>query len=398
VRVNDSGRNFRAVAVPASDPGAEPREIRAHDPAVYLTGLQSFREHLVLWERRDALPAVRIRTLATGAEHQVAFPEPAYEVSPEQNPSFDAHELRLTYTSLKTPKTVLVFDMRDHERAILKVWPVIGYDARNYEVERLWATAADGERIPISLLRRADQSVAKGRHPVYLIGYGSYGLSYPAGFRSTLISLVDRGVVVAIAHIRGGAERGRTWYEDGKFDKKTNTFTDFIAAAEHLIVEGWTQPSRLAIQGGSAGGLLMGAVANLRPDLFRAVVAKVPFVDALNTMLDDQLPLTVTEYDEWGNPNDRAVFDRMLSYAPYDNIRPVAYPHIYATAGLNDPRVGYWEPAKWVQKLRATTTGDRPILFRVHLGAGHGGMSGRYGQLEDLAWEYAFVLDRIAGA
>lgn len=395
IRTNDAGRNFRAVAVPAADPAAPPTEIRAHDPEVYLTGLQSFREHLVFWERRDGLPAIRIRTLATGDEHQVDFPEPAYDVSPEQNPDFETHELRLTYTSPKTPKTVLVFDMDDHERAVLKVWPVIGYDARNYEVERLWATAPDGERIPISMLRRKDQTREAGRHPLYLIGYGSYGLSYPASFRSSRISLVDRGVIVAIAHIRGGAERGRTWYEDGKFEKKSNTFTDFIAAAEHLIAEGWTRPSTLAIQGGSAGGLLMGAVANMRPDLFRAIVANVPFVDALNTMLDDKLPLTVTEYDEWGDPNQREVFDRMRAYAPYENVAEVPYPHIYVTAGLNDPRVGYWEPAKWVQKLRATTTGDPPILFRVHLGAGHGGQSGRYGQLEDLAWEYGFVLDRL---
>ena len=395
VRTNDAGRNFRAVSVPAAEPSAKPVEVRPHDPDVYLTGLQSFRDHLVFWERRECLPAVRIRTLSTGAEHQVAFPEAAYDVSPEQNPSFESHELRLTYMSPKTPKTVLVFDMDDHERAVLKVWPVIGYDARNYEVERLWATAPDGERIPISMLRRKDQTPATGRHPLYLIGYGSYGLSYPASFRSTRMSLVDRGVIVAIAHIRGGAERGRTWYEDGKFEHKTNTFTDFIAAAEHLIVEGWTKPSTLAIQGGSAGGLLMGAVMNMRPDLFGAVVANVPFVDALNTMFDDKLPLTVTEYDEWGDPNDREVFDRMRAYAPYENVAAVAYPHMYVTAGLNDPRVGYWEPAKWVQKLRATSTGDRPILFKVHLGAGHGGQSGRYGGLEDLAWEYAFVLDRL---
>lgn len=395
VRTNDAGINFRLVTVPAGAPSVPPTVVLAHNADVYLTGIQVFRDHLVCWERRDGLPTIRVIDLASGQAHQVGFPEPAYHVSPEQNPVFDTHELRFSYTSPKTPPTVTVFDMVDHEQAVLKVHPVLGYDARNYEVERLEAEAADGSIVAISLLRRKDITAENGPHPFYLIGYGSYGYSYPASFRSSRISLVDRGAVVAIAHIRGGAERGRFWYENGKLANKKNTFTDFVSAAAHLFATGWTTPDRLAIQGGSAGGLLMGAVMNLAPDHFKAVVADVPFVDALNTMLDDQLPLTVTEYEEWGNPNEREVFERMLDYSPYDNVREAAYPHVYATAGLNDPRVGYWEPAKWVQKLRDTSTSEHPILLRTHLGAGHGGLSGRYGQIEDLAWQYAFVLDRL---
>jgi len=395
IRTNDAGLNFHVVQVPDADPQAEPVEIVPHDVDVHRTAVQAFSDHLVIWERREGLPAVRIRDVRSGQDHLVSFPEPAYDVRPERNPVFDTHELRWTYASPRTPPTVEVFDMEDHQRAVLKVHPVIGHDPNRYTVQRVHAEATDGAVIPISVLHRADLVPQAGPHPTYLIGYGSYGMSYPASFRSSLLSLVDRGVIVCIAHIRGGAEKGRAWYEAGKLGNKMNTFTDFIAAATHLFSLGWTAPDRLAIQGGSAGGLLMGAVANLAPDHFRAVVADVPFVDALNTMLDASLPLTVTEYEEWGNPNEREVFDRMLAYSPYDNVRPAAYPHVYVTAGLNDPRVGYWEPAKWVQRLRANTTSDRPILMRVHLGAGHGGQSGRYGQLEDLAWAYTFVLDRL---
>jgi oligopeptidase B len=395
VRTNDAGVDFRVVSVPADDPGGTPDEVLPHVPGLYRTRLQAFRRHLVVWERRDGLPGIRVRDLGTGEDHLVDFPEATYDLRPEQNPVFDTHELRFTYASPRTPPTVTVFDMEDHERAVLKVHPVLGYDPRQYEVERLEATARDGARVAISLLRRKDQVRDDGPHPMLLVGYGSYGFSYPAGFRSSRISLVDRGVVVAIAHIRGGAERGRSWYEDGKLAHKPNTFQDFIDAAAYLFSVGWTAPDRLAIQGGSAGGLLMGAVMNQAPDHFRAVVADVPFVDALNTMLDASLPLTVTEYEEWGDPNEPEVFERIRAYAPYENVHEAAYPHVYATAGLNDPRVGYWEPAKWVQKLRARTTSDRPILLRTHLGAGHGGLSGRYGQIEDTAWQYAFLLDRL---
>lgn len=395
IRTNDQGDNFRVVAVPADAPQGEVEVVRSHDPDVYITGIQGFSEHLVLWERRDSVPALTVRTLTSGAEHQVDFPEPSFHIAPEENPDFDTHELRLTYTSPRTPSTVLVYDMHDHERAVLKVQPVIGYDPRGYEIELLYADAADGERIPITLLRRRDQTPDNGPHPLLLSGYGSYGLSYPATFRSTRFSLVDRGVIVAFAHIRGGSERGRAWYEAGKLEHKRNTFTDFIAAAEHLQGTGWTAADRMAIQGGSAGGLLVGAVLNSRPELVAGVIAHVPFVDALNTMLDATLPLTVTEYEEWGDPRQPEVFERLLSYAPYDNVRDAPYPPTFVTAGLNDPRVGYWEPAKWVQALREHSTAEHPILFRVHMGAGHGGQSGRYGRLDDLSWEYSFLLEHL---
>lgn len=396
ILTNDTGLNFRLVLVPAATPGDPPKEIRPHDPEIYLTGVQAFQEHLVIWERRGGMPSVSVRELSSESEHRIAFPEPAFEVNPELNPDADTSQLRLTYTSPKTPPTVWAYDMRARTKEVLKVQPVPGFEPGRYLVDLVWARASDGEEIPITLLRRADQTAENGPHPLYLIGYGSYGFSYPASFRSSRLSLVDRGVVVAIAHIRGGSERGRSWYERGKLAHKANTFSDFIAATEHLQTRGWSSPERTAIQGGSAGGLLVGAVLNERPDLFRAAVANVPFVDALNTMLDASLPLTVTEYEEWGDPNEREVFDRIRSYAPYENVSPQPYPAIYATAGLNDPRVGYWEPAKWVQKLRAQSTSAAPILFRVHLGAGHGGKSGRYGQLEDLAWELSFVLDQLS--
>ena len=335
---------------------------------------------------------MRIRDLRDDSEHLVSFPEPAYDVKPERNPVFDTHELRWTYASPRTPPTVEVFDMADHERAVLKVHPVIGHDPSRYTVQRVHAEAADGAKVPISILHRADLLPEAGPHPTYLIGYGSYGFSYPASFRSSLLSLADRGVIVAIAHIRGGADKGRAWYLSGKLKNKMNTFTDFISAATHLFSLGWTSPDKLAIQGGSAGGLLMGAVTNLAPEYFRAVVADVPFVDALNTMLDASLPLTVTEYEEWGNPNEREVFDRMLTYSPYDNVRPANYPHIYATAGLNDPRVGYWEPAKWVATLRDRRTDDGLTLMHMNMGAGHGGASGRFDGMREDARDWAFLL------
>ncbi|TVQ89254.1 MAG: S9 family peptidase [Deltaproteobacteria bacterium] len=392
---NDEGVNFRLVRVLAADPQGEAQVIRPHDPQVYLTDVQAFANHLVIWERRDGMPAVCVRELATQEEHHIAMPEPAFDVRPEANPSAQSSILRLVYTSPKTPPKTWAYDMATRERTVLKEHPVPGYDPQRYAVELVWATAHDGEAIPISLLRPRHLDLTNGPHPLFLIGYGSYGLSYPASFRSSRISLVDRGAIVGIAHIRGGSERGRHWYENGKFEHKANTFLDFIHATEHLQRSGWTTPAKTVIQGGSAGGLLMGAVMNLRPELFRAVVANVPFVDALNTMLDADLPLTVTEYEEWGDPNEREVFDRLRSYAPYENVCPKPYPATYVTAGLNDPRVGYWEPAKWVQKLRACTTSDEPVLFRVHLGAGHAGKSGRYGQLEDLSWELSFVIDKL---
>lgn len=387
--------NFSVVRLQPGATSGDGDVIVEHDEDIYRTSLLGFRDHLVIWERRDGLPGVRIVDLATDAQHTVDFPDAAYELRAERNPDFEASELRWTYQSMRTPPTVEVYRLDGAARAVLKVTPVRGHQVERYRIARVEAETADGVKVPISLIYRADIELDSGPHPMYLTGYGSYGFSYPASFSSTRLSLVDRGMIVGIAHIRGGAERGRAWYETGKMESKVNTFEDFITAATHLFSLGWTAPDRMVIQGGSAGGLLMGAVMNRAPDLFRAVIADVPFVDALNTMLDATLPLTVTEYEEWGNPNEREVFDRMMEYSPYENIRPVAYPHVYATAGLNDPRVGYWEPAKWVQKLRSVGTGDRPALLRVHLGAGHGGQSGRYGRLQDTAWSFTFALDRL---
>ncbi len=393
-RTNLDAQNFRLLSAPAEAPGAL-EEILPHDPAVFLKDIDAFADHLVLWQRANGLPRLTVRKVSTGAEHTISFPDPAYDLEASSNLEFDTDTFRFAYTSPVQPDSVIAYSMDSRAQTILKEVPIRGgYDRSRFTCRRLWATAADGAKIPITVAHRADL-VPDGSHPALLIGYGSYGYSYPAYFSSARISLLERGVVIAIAHIRGGSEMGRHWYEDGKFFKKKNTFSDFIAAAEHLIASGFSAPDRLAINGGSAGGLLMGAVINDRPDLFRAVVSQVPFVDALNTMLDATLPLTVTEYEEWGNPNERPVFDYLASYSPYDNLAAQDYPAMLVTAGLNDPRVGYWEPAKWVAALRNIKTDDNLLLLKTHMGAGHGGKSGRYGRLEDTAWVFGFVLDQL---
>ena len=392
-RTNLDAENFRLLSAPTDQPDAL-TEVIAHDPAALLRGVDVFAGHLVLWLFRDGLPHLDVVRRADGARHAIAFPEPAYELSGDSNPTYESHTYRFGYSSFSQPDATVAYDLEAQTRTLLKERPVGGdFDKSRYTTRRLWATAPDGERIPVSLVHRADVS---GPGPLQLIGYGAYGYSYPVYFSSSRLALLDRGVTLAIAHIRGGSELGRRWYDQGKQQHKMNTFTDFIAVAEHLIAEGWTSPEALTIQGGSAGGLLMGAVTNLRPDLFRAVVAQVPFVDALSTMFDASLPLTVTEYEEWGNPNDRAVFDTMLAYSPYDNVvERDNWPAMLITGGMNDPRVGFWEPAKWTARLRACWgETPRPLLLRMHMGAGHGGQSGRYGQLEDLSWIYAFLLDQ----
>jgi len=329
-----------------------------------------------------------------GDPYDIDAPEPSYDLSGYRNPEFDTNAYHFTYTSLKTPTTVVSYDVTTKERRPLKVQPVPGYDATKFTTERLWAKGKDGTKIPISLLRHKDAKPT-GKHPMLLLGYGSYGILYTPSFRNSVLSLLKRGFVFAIAHIRGGGEMGRAWYENGKFEHKPNTFADFIACAEHLIAQKWTSSDKLCVQGGSAGGLLIGAVINQRPELFGAAIARVPFVDIVSTMLDDTLPLTVIEYDEWGNPNDKEVFDRLMAYSPYDNVAAKAYPPLLVTAGLNDPRVGYWEPAKWVARLREHSTGKGPLLLKTHMGAGHGGESGRYGQLRELAMIYAFAIDQV---
>jgi oligopeptidase B len=395
---NDGAPNFRLVAAPVEQPGREHwTPVLPYRPEVRLDAAEAFERHLVLWERRDGLRQLRVLELATGEEHLVSFPEPVYTVRPNENPEFETSVFRFSYTSLVTPNSVVDYDLAARTWTVRKQTEVLGgYDPSGYRSERLFATAPDGTRVPISLVYRLPLA-RDGRRPLLLQGYGSYGYSFDPAFSSNILSLLDRGWVAAIAHIRGGEEMGRPWYENGKLMHKRNTFTDFIAAAEHLVAEGYTAPDRLAINGGSAGGLLMGVVTNLRPELFRAVVAEVPFVDVVNTMLDASLPLTVIEYDEWGNPNDPSYYEYIRSYSPYDNVTSKDYPHILVTAGLNDPRVAYWEPAKWTARLRARKTDRNRLLLRTNMGAGHGGASGRYDHLREVAFKYAFLLDVVGG-
>jgi oligopeptidase B len=355
--------------------------------------VEAFRSHLAVLEREAGLRQIRLLDLSSGQDHLIRFPEPVYTVRMHENPEFDTSLLRFTYSSLVTPSSVVEYDMEARTWTVRKQTEVLGgYDPSLYRSERVFALAADGVRVPISLVYRAPLTL-DGKRPLLLHGYGAYGLSYDPSFSSNILSLLDRGFVVAIAHVRGGEEMGRGWYEGGKLSNKRTTFTDFIACAEHLVQQGYTASSRLAINGGSAGGLLMGAVANLRPDLFAVVLAEVPFMDVVNTMLDASLPLTVIEYDEWGNPNDPAAYSYIRSYSPYDNIEAKDYPHMLVTAGLNDPRVAYWEPAKWTARLRARKTDGNRLLLRTNMGAGHGGASGRFDFLREIAFKYVFMLD-----
>jgi len=392
---NDQAINFKLVKAPIRAPSvANWVEVLPHRPDTKLDGVDAFARHLAVHERREGLQRLRILALAGGPEHYVEFPEPVYSFRAQGNEEFDTGVLRFAYQSLVSPRTVFDYDMDARTREMKKREEVGHYDPADYQSERLFARAPDGTQVPLSLVYR--QGMARhGRNPLLLYGYGSYGASMDPSFSSDRLSLLDRGFIFAVAHVRGGGELGRPWYEDGKFLNKKNTFTDFIACAEHLVAEGYTSPEYLAIAGGSAGGLLMGAVTNLRTDLFRAVVADVPFVDVVNTMLDPSIPLTVIEYEEWGNPHEERFYHYMLGYSPYDNVGPAEYPNMLVTAGLNDPRVQYWEPAKWTAKLRANQTGDGRLLLKTNMGAGHGGRSGRYQRLEETAFEYAFLLDAL---
>ena len=372
------------------------REVVAHRPDVRLEAVDAFAGHLVLSERTAGLEHLRIVPLDGGTERLLELPDEVYSVWLGPNPEFVTDTVRIGYTSLVQPRTDFDVDVDDGSRKVVKVQPVAGYDPDDYQTHRDWVEAPDGARIPVSVVHRRDVALPA---PVLLNGYGSYEVSLDPTFSVARVSLLDRGIAFAIAHVRGGGELGRAWYEQGRLDHKRNTFTDFVACAEHLVDQGMTMPGMLAATGGSAGGLLMGAVANLRPDLFRAIVAEVPFVDVLTTILDPSLPLTVTEWDEWGDPGtDPAMYEYIKGYAPYDNVRPQAYPALLVTAGLNDPRVQYWEPAKWVAKLRATATGDRPVFLKTELDAGHHGPSGRYGAWRDQAFVLAFVVDQIGDA
>ncbi len=397
VITNENAQNFKLMQTPLDKTTKDNwQEVIPHRPDTYLTGMDVFADFLILYERKGGFKQIRISaTDALNNVHYVPFPEPVYNIMPMRNPEHKTKNLRFAYTSLVTPKSVIDFDVNK------KTWTVVkqdeipsGYDASQYESERTYATAPDGTQVPISLVYKKGLE-KNSNNPTLLYGYGSYGATMDPSFNANRLSLLDRGFVFAIGHIRGGSEMGRAWYENGKMLNKRNTFTDFIACAEHLIDEKYTRREKLVIMGGSAGGLLVGACVSMRPDLFGAVVAQVPFVDVINTMSDASIPLTTLEYDQWGNPDDKEYFDYIMSYSPYDNIRAADYPHILITTGLNDPRVAYWEPAKFVAKLRELKTDNNTLILRTNFAAGHAGASGRYDYLKEVASDYAFIIDKL---
>jgi oligopeptidase B len=402
VRTNSLGRTFRLMAVPVGDPRRKFwRELIANRPEVMLSGVAAFQDHLVLSEREEGLPYLRIIDLSgqpkdlLGASHRIEFSEPAFHSSLGTNPEFSTGEVRYQYESFVTPRSVFDYEVRTRQSILRKEQPVLGgYDRTRYVSQRFFVAASDGSRIPVSAVYRRD-TPRDGSAPLLLYGYGSYGISMPVGFSSNRLSLLDRGMVYAIAHIRGGGELGKPWHDAGRLRNKLNTFTDFVSVAEHLIARRYTGAQKLAIEGGSAGGLLMGAVTNMRPDLFRVVVSHVPFVDVLNTMLDASLPLTVGEYEEWGNPQNAEDYFYMKRYCPYTNLERKAYPALLVKTGLNDSQVMYWEPAKYVAKLRTLKTDGNALLFKTNMGAGHGGASGRYDYLREIALDYAFLLTQL---
>jgi oligopeptidase B len=406
IRTNSAGRTFRLVTAGVADPRRDAwREFIANRPDVMIASAQAFESHLVLYEREGALPYLRIVPLGTGApasqtdvlasSRRIEFAEPVYNASPGANPEFVTGYFRFQYESFITPRSVFDYDLRTGGQILRKQQPVLGgYDPSQYVSEGLHATALDGTRIPLSVVYRCD-TPRDASAPLLLYGYGSYGISVPVSFSSNRLSLLDRGVIYAIAHVRGGGELGKPWHDAGRMHMKRNTFTDFIASAERLIDLRYTSSDRLIIEGGSAGGLLMGAVANIRPELFRIVISHVPFVDVINTMLDASLPLTVGEYEEWGNPQTAANYSYMKSYDPYSNLERKAYPTMLVKTSLNDSQVMYWEPAKYVAKLRTLKTDANPLLLKINMGAGHGGASGRYDYLREIALDYAFLLTRL---
>jgi len=391
---NDRGRNFRLVRAPVSD-SAEARweELVPHREDAMLEGVDLFGQHYVLHERRGGFPRLVVVRFADGERHEIEFPEPAYSAFAGSNPEFDTTTFRFAYESFVTPDSVYDYDMDTRERKLLKQVEVVGgYDPQRYRSELVFAKAADSTLIPVSMVWRTDLRTEEQPAPMLLSGYGAYGYPEMVTFSSSRLSLLDRGVTFALAHVRGGGEMGKRWHDEGRMMHKKNTFTDFTACAERVIAAGITAPDRLVIEGGSAGGLLMGAVTSLRPDLFRAVVSEVPFVDVISTMLDDTLPLTTGEYEEWGNPNEPEAYAYMKSYSPYDNLAAKDYPLILVETSLNDSQVMYWEPAKYVAKLRALKTDRNPLLLKINMDAGHAGASGRYDYLKEIAFTYAFIL------
>jgi oligopeptidase B len=393
ILTNYEAKNFRLMRTRIDAPSLDSwEEFIPHRPDTLLEDIDIFRDYLVLDERRDGLNHIRVMRWDGGADYYLEFNDPTYSVSTSFNPEIETRELRYRYTSLTTPTSTYAIDLATREVNLLKQQPVLGdFDAGMYVSERHFATAPDGTQVPISLVYKRDTPIQQGA-PLLMYAYGSYGMSMDPYFSSSRLSLLNRGFAFAIAHVRGGSEMGRHWYEDGRLFQKKNTFTDFIACAEYLIGLGYTSPEQLYGMGGSAGGLLIGAVINLRPDLFHGAIADVPFVDVVTTMLDASIPLTTGEYDEWGNPNDPKYYEYILSYSPYDNVEPRDYPHLLVNTALQDSQVQYWEPAKWVARLRERKTDDHLLLLRTDMSAGHGGASGRYSTLRDLARDYAFLL------
>jgi oligopeptidase B len=397
LRVNDTGRNFRLVKAPAADPRRQNwQEVVAQRPDVKLEETNFFKDYYVLYERENGLPQIRVTDLRNGQSRRIEFPEPAYDTGNYENREYDTKKFRYVYESFVTPHSIFEYDMEKGSSILLKEHEVPGgYDRTRYQVERISATAADGVKVPISVIHLKGAKL-DGTGPLYLYGYGAYGSSMDIDFDSSIFSMVDRGVVYAIAHIRGGGEMGKVWHDQGRMMQKKNTFTDFIACAEYLVAQGYGSKDRLAIEGASAGGLLIGAVLNMRPDLFHAAIVGVPFVDVINTMLDASIPLTAPEFEEWGNPKEKKAFDYMLSYSPYDNIAAKAYPNMLVRTSFNDSQVMYWEPTKYVAKMRALRTDHNILILKANLSpAGHGGVSGRYDRLRQEAFDYAFLLTQM---
>ena len=397
IRVNDTGRNFRLVKAPVTDPrSANWQEVVPHRANVMLDDTDFFKNYYVLSERENGLPQIRVTNLASGESRRIEFPEAAYASYPWVNREYDTSKFRYGYQSFITPRSVFEYDMATGKSTLLKQKEVPGgYDRTRYQVEQIYAPASDGVKVPISVVHLKGAKM-DGKGPIYLTAYGSYGASYDIGFDSDLFSLIDRGAVVAVAHIRGGGEMGKAWHDDGRMMHKKNTFTDFVASAEYLVAQGYGSKDRLVIEGRSAGGLLMGAVLNMRADLFHAALVGVPFVDVINTMLDETLPLTVPEFEEWGNPKEKPAFDYMITYSPYDNIEAKTYPNMLVRTSFNDSQVMYWEPAKYVAKMRAVRTDHNSLILKTNMNpAGHGGASGRYDRLHETAFDYAYFLTQM---
>ncbi len=394
ILTNEDAENFKLLRTGIGNQNSEmPEVILAEDKNFYLEGCEGFADYLVVYGRKNGNRAIMIQYLNSGEWYELPFPDEVYTFSEGENPMYDQHSLRMEYSSPITPKKVLDFDLKNRVFVLLKEQIILGgYNPDLYHSERQYATSTDGQKIPLSITYKKGL-IKDGKAPCMLTAYGAYGYSYEPRFSSTKLSLLDRGFVLVIAHIRGGSEMGRRWYEDGKLLQKMNSYKDLIAAAEFLSSAHYSSPSKIAVEGGSAGGMLVAGFANMRPDLSQLVIANVPFVDVIQSMLDDSLPLTVIEYEEWGNPANQLYYDYMKQYSPYDNVKVQNYPKMVITAGLNDPRVGYWEPLKFTSKLRDLKTDDKPVLCKINMGAGHQGKSGRYGWIEELAWEWSILID-----